>query len=259
MFHEIQDSEEALRCRECHCFSQYRWFQSALPSSLLKALSSLSSAPPSRPRVSFIQHLVGGEGRLLDSCQHAFDFSRLRSADADACPDHEGRRKHLAEMLFRHRQPGAEARIKPRGLHIMTLQNFQSTGAAMQFDPKRSDFTLGIIGTGAMGRGIAQVATTGGMRVLMCDARAGAAAEAKAFVAKMLERAVEKGTMTQGRACGGHGAHRGGRRPRGDDALPPGDRGHRREPRGEAARCSPSSRASSAPTASSPPTPRRSR
>lgn len=67
----------------------------------------------------------------------------------------------------------------------------------MQFDPKRSDFTLGIIGTGAMGRGIAQVATTGGMRVLMTDARAGAAAEAKAFVAKMLDRAVEKGSLTK--------------------------------------------------------------
>ena len=67
----------------------------------------------------------------------------------------------------------------------------------MQFDPKRSDFTLGIIGTGAMGRGIAQVATTGGMRVLMTDTRAGAAEEAKAFVAKMLERAVEKGSMSK--------------------------------------------------------------
>jgi len=67
----------------------------------------------------------------------------------------------------------------------------------MQFDPKRSDLTVGIIGTGAMGRGIAQVATTGGMRVLMCDARAGAAEEAKGFVAKMLDRAVEKGSMTK--------------------------------------------------------------
>ena len=67
----------------------------------------------------------------------------------------------------------------------------------MTFDPKRSDFTLGIIGTGAMGRGIAQVATTGGMRVLMCDVRPGAAAEAKGFVGKMLERAVEKGSMTK--------------------------------------------------------------
>lgn len=67
----------------------------------------------------------------------------------------------------------------------------------MQFDPKRSDFTLGIIGTGAMGRGIAQVATTGGMRVLMCDARPGAADEARAFVGKMLDRAVEKGSMTK--------------------------------------------------------------
>ncbi len=66
----------------------------------------------------------------------------------------------------------------------------------MQFDPKRSDLTIGIIGAGAMGRGIAQVATTGGMRVLLTDTRAGAAAEAKGFVAKMLARAVEKGSMT---------------------------------------------------------------
>jgi len=67
----------------------------------------------------------------------------------------------------------------------------------MQFDPKRSDLTLGIIGAGAMGRGIAQVAAAGGIRVLLTDARAGAAAEAKDFVAKMLQRAVEKGGMTK--------------------------------------------------------------
>ena len=52
----------------------------------------------------------------------------------------------------------------------------------MQFDPKRSDFSLGIVGTGAMGRGIAQVAASGSMRVLMTDVRTGAAAEAKAFI-----------------------------------------------------------------------------
>jgi 3-hydroxybutyryl-CoA dehydrogenase len=67
----------------------------------------------------------------------------------------------------------------------------------MQFDTKRSDLTVGIIGAGAMGRGIAQVAATGGMRVLLTDTRAGAAAEARDFVAKILERAVEKGSMTR--------------------------------------------------------------
>ena len=66
----------------------------------------------------------------------------------------------------------------------------------MQLDMNRNDLTLGIIGAGAMGRGIAQVAAAGGIHVLLTDARAGAAAEAKDFVAKMLQRAVEKGGMT---------------------------------------------------------------
>lgn len=57
------------------------------------------------------------------------------------------------------------------------------------------DLTLGIVGAGAMGRGIAQVAATGGIRVLIHDARAGAAQEARDFVAGMLNRAVEKGRM----------------------------------------------------------------
>ncbi|MFN7087938.1 MAG: 3-hydroxyacyl-CoA dehydrogenase [Burkholderiales bacterium] len=67
----------------------------------------------------------------------------------------------------------------------------------MSFDPNRPDLTLGVIGTGAMGRGIVQVAAAGGIRVLMTDSRPGAAEEARDFVAKMLARAVEKGNMSR--------------------------------------------------------------
>ena len=70
----------------------------------------------------------------------------------------------------------------------------------MAFDANRPDLTVGVIGTGAMGRGIVQVAAAGGMQVLMTDSRPGAAAEARDFVDKMLMRAAEKGTMTQGRS-----------------------------------------------------------
>ena len=66
----------------------------------------------------------------------------------------------------------------------------------MVFDPNRPDLTLGVIGAGAMGRGIAQVAATGGISVLMTDARPGVAQEARDFISKMLARAAEKGTMT---------------------------------------------------------------
>ncbi len=66
----------------------------------------------------------------------------------------------------------------------------------MNFDANRPDLTLGVLGTGAMGRGIVQVAAAGGMQVLIMDTRAGAAEEAREFVAKMLTRAAEKGSMS---------------------------------------------------------------
>ena len=72
----------------------------------------------------------------------------------------------------------------------------------MALDVNRPDLTIGVIGTGAMGRGIVQVAAAGGMNVLMMDTRAGAADEARDFVAKMLSRAAEKGSMQSEIAIG---------------------------------------------------------
>jgi 3-hydroxybutyryl-CoA dehydrogenase len=56
--------------------------------------------------------------------------------------------------------------------------------------------TLAIIGTGAMGRGIAQIAAQAGCRVLLLDTRDGAAAEAKDALGKQWGKLVEKGKMT---------------------------------------------------------------
>src|SRR5215208_6988441 len=67
----------------------------------------------------------------------------------------------------------------------------------MPLDANRSDLTIGVIGTGAMGRGIVQVAASGGINVLMMDARPGAADEARDFISKMMGRAVEKGSVTK--------------------------------------------------------------
>ncbi len=67
----------------------------------------------------------------------------------------------------------------------------------MAFDANRADLCIGVIGTGAMGRGIVQVSAAGGINVIMMDTRAGAADEAREFVAKMLGRAAEKGSMSQ--------------------------------------------------------------
>jgi len=67
----------------------------------------------------------------------------------------------------------------------------------MNFDANRPDLTVGVIGTGAMGRGIVQVAAAGGINILMTDSREGAAQEACAFIEKMLSRAAEKGSITK--------------------------------------------------------------
>src|ERR1039457_2631825 len=78
---------------------------------------------------------------------------------------------------------------------------FSLPGADMQFDATRSDLTVGVIGAGAMGRGIAQVAAAGSMQVLISDSRAGAAQEARDFVEKLFARAAEKGSMTKDAAA----------------------------------------------------------
>lgn len=70
----------------------------------------------------------------------------------------------------------------------------------MALDVNRADLVVGVVGTGAMGRGIVQVAAAGGMRVLITDTRPGAAQEARGFVDKMLARAAEKGAMTRDEA-----------------------------------------------------------
>jgi 3-hydroxybutyryl-CoA dehydrogenase len=64
------------------------------------------------------------------------------------------------------------------------------------FDANRPDLLIGVIGAGAMGRGIAQVAAAGGIRVRLTDAKPGAAQEALKFIDNMLKRAAEKGGMT---------------------------------------------------------------
>jgi 3-hydroxybutyryl-CoA dehydrogenase len=72
----------------------------------------------------------------------------------------------------------------------------------MAFDATRPDLIVGVIGTGAMGRGIAQVTAAGGVQVLMADSRPGAAQEARDFIERMLGRAAEKGTITKDEAVG---------------------------------------------------------
>ncbi|MGH7618890.1 MAG: 3-hydroxyacyl-CoA dehydrogenase NAD-binding domain-containing protein [Gemmatimonadaceae bacterium] len=57
--------------------------------------------------------------------------------------------------------------------------------------------TVGVVGAGAMGTGIAHVAAAAGHRVILADAVPGATAKAKANIAKALDRDVEKARLTR--------------------------------------------------------------
>lgn len=65
----------------------------------------------------------------------------------------------------------------------------------MARDAAQSIEIIGVIGAGAMGRGIAQVGVTGGMAVLLFDAMPGAAAAAQRAIAAQLDQMVAKGRL----------------------------------------------------------------
>ena len=62
--------------------------------------------------------------------------------------------------------------------------------------PDSQDFTLGVVGAGLMGGGIAQVAAQAGIRTLLFDAQSGAAAKAKQNIATTFQRLAAKGKMS---------------------------------------------------------------
>lgn len=75
------------------------------------------------------------------------------------------------------------------GYYSFRNSGIQMTAVAPQ------EIALGIVGAGTMGRGIAQVAASGGIQVFLTDAKPGAVSDAHDFVSKMLHRAAEKGNI----------------------------------------------------------------
>jgi 3-hydroxybutyryl-CoA dehydrogenase len=61
--------------------------------------------------------------------------------------------------------------------------------------PLDSETIVGVVGAGAMGTGIAQVAAAAGHRVVIADATQGATGNAQASIIKAMEREVEKGRV----------------------------------------------------------------
>ncbi len=63
-------------------------------------------------------------------------------------------------------------------------------------NPEDTDYCLGVVGAGAMGQGIVQVALQGGVTVILHDARDGGAEAGRDAVFARLERLVEKGKLS---------------------------------------------------------------
>ena len=59
-----------------------------------------------------------------------------------------------------------------------------------------STVSIGVVGAGAMGRGIAQVAVAAGYRTILYDVDTEQVRAAYDFIARMLRRAAEKGLMS---------------------------------------------------------------
>jgi 3-hydroxybutyryl-CoA dehydrogenase len=66
----------------------------------------------------------------------------------------------------------------------------------MPLDATRTDLSLAVVGTGVMGRGIAQIAAQAGIRVVLYDTRSDAAPAARDHLAQMISRLAEKGRLT---------------------------------------------------------------
>jgi 3-hydroxyacyl-CoA dehydrogenase, NAD binding domain len=72
---------------------------------------------------------------------------------------------------------------------------------AIMIDVGAADFTLGVVGAGAMGAGITHVALTGGLTVRLTDANAAQLDKARASLFARLDRFVEKGEAAPDRVA----------------------------------------------------------
>jgi 3-hydroxybutyryl-CoA dehydrogenase len=70
----------------------------------------------------------------------------------------------------------------------------------MTFDPRSSALQMGVVGSGAMGRGIAQIAAQAGLTVLVYDSNPKAVAKALEAISASLEKLVEKGKIDREQA-----------------------------------------------------------
>ena len=96
------------------------------------------------------------------------------------------------------------------------------------------DFALGVVGAGAMGSGIAQVALTGGMAVMLSDSDAAQLDKARATLFARIDPARRETRADAGAGRASEGGAHAGTRDRRAGAVRRRGRGDRRGPRRQA-------------------------
>jgi 3-hydroxybutyryl-CoA dehydrogenase len=99
------------------------------------------------------------------------------------------------EIAENERQRQFQRRARAGGRYNARVRFALGNNDIVPADLERPDLTLGIVGTGVMGRGIAQIAAQAGIRVVLYDTRADAAPAAKDYVASALARLADKGRI----------------------------------------------------------------
>src|SRR5689334_12506478 len=134
---------------------------------------------------------------LVSTCrQRRIDIAigetgKLRTRTGRSDSGHDPARCRLQDDRGRITSPSSYAKS-----NSAQQNSFSNRGLPPMIDIDSADLTLGIVGTGAMGRGIAQIAAQAGIAVRLLDSRAGAAAQAKDELGRTFEMLAGKGRMT---------------------------------------------------------------
>jgi len=101
----------------------------------------------------------------------------------------------LAPKIAENERERQSAPIPTRRALECTHASSARNNDLVPLDLERPDLTLGIVGTGVMGRGIAQIAAQAGIRVVLYDTRSDAAPAARDYVTTALGKLAEKGRI----------------------------------------------------------------
>ena len=161
--------------------------------------------------------------QLGDVCRPGDRRGQRRLAD---CPRRNGHAA-LGRLCRPAAGNGASAwATRYQGTTLRPLTSRSAHGIIARMTPTYN--TVGVVGAGAMGRGIAQIAAQAGSTVKLYDTQPQAVAKARDELFSQWDRLLEKGRMDARRGAGLQAAAASRRQPAGAGRLRSGGRGRRR-------------------------------